>query len=66
MHTLEVTDDQLELLHSSLNTWINSFSHHEPDLLRAGKELRRKLDEELARPPESEGVPPVDGTTFAT
>jgi hypothetical protein len=64
-HTLEVTDAQLELLHASLNTWINSFSHDEPDLLRAGKELRAKIDAER-RVPAGVGGPPAEGdTTFA-
>jgi hypothetical protein len=47
MHTLEVTDDQLHLLHESLTSWIKSFSHDQPDQLRAGKELRSKIDAEL-------------------
>jgi hypothetical protein len=51
MHTLVVSDEQLEVLHAALNTWINSFSHDEPDLLRAGKQLRAKLDAELERSP---------------
>jgi hypothetical protein len=51
MHTLEVTDDQLHLLHESINSWINSFSHDQPDLLRAGKELRAKIDAELGSMP---------------
>lgn len=54
MHTLEVTDEQLEVLHSSLNTWINSFSHDEPDLLRLGKALRAKIDHELTQPSHPE------------
>jgi hypothetical protein len=50
MHTLTLTDDELQLLHNSLETWINSFSHDQPDLLRAGKSLRAKLDAEIATP----------------
>lgn len=47
MHTLEVTDEELQVLHSSINSWINSFSHDQPDILRAGKALRAKIDGEL-------------------
>lgn len=65
MHTLEVTDEQLELLHQSVNSWINSFSHDQPDMLRAGKALRAKIDAELARPSTPEAGRPVSaGATF--
>jgi hypothetical protein len=47
MHTLEVTDEELQLLHSSINSWINTFGHDEPEILRAGKSLRAKIDHEL-------------------
>lgn len=47
MHTLMVSDEQLQLLHNALETWINSFSHDQPEQLRAGKELRAKLDAEI-------------------
>jgi hypothetical protein len=50
MHTLTIEDDELQLLHNALETWINSFSHDQPELLRAGKVLRAKLDAELATP----------------
>lgn len=50
MHTLTISDDELRILHHALETWINSFSHDQPDQLRAGKELRAKLDAELAAP----------------
>lgn len=46
VHTLQLNDQELELLHNSLETWINSFSHDEADLLRAGKQLRAKIDAE--------------------
>lgn len=65
MHTLQVTDEQLELLHQSVNNWINSFTHDEPEMLRAGKALRAKIDDELARPSLPAGVHVVDGATFA-
>lgn len=65
MHTLEVTDEQLELLHQSVNSWINSFSHDQPDMLRAGKALRAKIDEELARPSRPAGLQVAEGATFA-
>ncbi len=65
MHTLQVTDEQLELLHQSINSWINSFSHDQPDMLRAGKALRAKIDDERTRPSLPPGVHIVDGATFA-
>lgn len=66
MHTLSLNDDELELLHQSVNTWINSFSHEEPDLLRAGKALRAKIDHELANTqPMAAAGGPGDGVTFA-
>ncbi|MEO6867185.1 MAG: hypothetical protein ABI200_04115 [Gaiellales bacterium] len=47
MHTLEVTDDQLRMLHEAMNSWINSFSHDQPDILHDSKELRRVIELEL-------------------
>lgn len=44
MHTLEFTDDELRIVHFALETWINSFSHDQPELLHAGKLLRAKVD----------------------
>jgi hypothetical protein len=60
MHTLIVSDEQLNILHNALETWINSFSHDQPDLLRAGKELRAKLDAEIS----SGSVAVGEGSTF--
>ena len=48
MHTLTFTDEQLRLLHNALETWINSFSHDQPEQLREGKALRAVLDAEIA------------------
>lgn len=56
MHTLTFTDDELRLLHYSIESWINSFSHDQPELLRAGKELRAKVDAELAVPANAGGL----------
>lgn len=50
MHTLQLTDEELRILHYSLETWIGSFSHDQPELLQAGKALRAKLDAAGATP----------------
>lgn len=50
VHTMELTDDELRILRASVNTYLNSFSHDEPDVLRAGKHLRERIDGELANP----------------
>jgi hypothetical protein len=65
MHTLEVTDEQLHMLHESVNSFINSFSHDQPEMLRAGKALRAKLDDEIARTPSQVGASFGEGSTFA-
>ena len=43
MHTLELTDDELRLLHSALHAYLNDFGHEEADVLRQVKELLEKL-----------------------
>ena len=66
MHTLSLSDDELELIHQSVNNWINSFSHEEPDLLRAGKALRAKIDHEMTQTqPVVASGRPGDDVTFA-
>lgn len=43
MHTIEVTDDELELLHAALHSYLNDFGHDESDVLRRIKALIAKL-----------------------
>jgi hypothetical protein len=43
MHTLELTDDELRLLHAALHSYLNDFGHEEADVLRQVKDLLAKL-----------------------
>ena len=43
MHTLELTDDELRLLHAALHSYLDDFGHEEADVLRAVKRLVAKL-----------------------
>jgi hypothetical protein len=43
MHTIELTDDELQLLHSALHAYLDDFGHDEADVLRQVKELIAKL-----------------------
>jgi hypothetical protein len=43
MHTLELTDEELRLLHAALRSYLDDFGHEEADLLRQIKELIAKL-----------------------
>jgi len=43
MHTIELTDDELRLLHSALHSYLDDFGHDEADVLRRIKELIEKL-----------------------
>jgi hypothetical protein len=54
MHTIELTDDELRLLHSAVHAYLDDFGHEEADVLREIKALLAKLpaqgraiDEEL-------------------
>ena len=48
MHTLELTDEELRLLHSALHAYLDDFGHDEADVLRAIKALLAKLPAESA------------------
>lgn len=50
MHTIELDDAELRLVRAALGTYLESFSHDQPDILRAAKEL-------LARLPVPAGAP---------
>ena len=43
MHTIELTDDELRLLHSALHAYLDDFGHEEADVLRLIKQLIGKL-----------------------
>jgi hypothetical protein len=48
MHTIELTDEELRLLHAALHTYLDDFGHEEADVLRRVKQLIAKL-------PQSDG-----------
>ena len=43
MHTIELTDDELRLLHAALHSYLNDFGHEEADVLRSVKHLLARL-----------------------
>ena len=46
MHTIELTDDELRLLHSALHAYLDDFGHEEADVLREIKAVLAKLPTE--------------------
>jgi len=43
MHTIELTDKELRILHAALHAYLNDFGHEEADVLREIKALIAKL-----------------------
>jgi hypothetical protein len=43
MHTIELNEDELQLLHSALHSYLDDFGHEESDVLRRIKALIAKL-----------------------
>jgi hypothetical protein len=43
MHTIELNDEELRLLHAALHSYLDDFGHEEADLLRQVKALIAKL-----------------------
>ena len=43
MHTIELSDEELRLLHAALHSYLDDFGHEEADVLRRVKELHAKL-----------------------
>ena len=43
MHSIELTEDELQLLHSALHSYLDDFGHEEADVLRRIKALLAKL-----------------------
>lgn len=41
--TIELTDDELRLLHSALHSFLDDFGHEEADVVRRLKDLIAKL-----------------------
>ena len=43
MHNVELSDDELRLLHAALHSYLDDFGHEEADVLRQIKALIAKL-----------------------
>jgi hypothetical protein len=43
MHTIELSDQELQLLHAALHSYLDDFGHEEADVLRLVKALIAKL-----------------------
>ena len=43
MHTIELTEHELQLLHAALHSYLDDFGHDEADVLRELKALIAKL-----------------------
>jgi hypothetical protein len=43
MHTIELSDDELRLVHAALHSYLDDFGHEEADVLRKVKSLLAKL-----------------------
>jgi hypothetical protein len=43
VHTIELNDDDLRLLHAALHSYLDDFGHEEADVLRLIKQLIAKL-----------------------
>jgi len=46
MHTIELTADELRLVHAALQAYLDDFGHEEADVLREIKALLAKLPSE--------------------
>jgi hypothetical protein len=43
MHTVELSDQDLQLIHAALHSYLDDFGHEEADVLRLVKALIAKL-----------------------
>jgi hypothetical protein len=43
MHTIELTEEELRMVHAALHSYLDDFGHDEADVLRAIKALIAKL-----------------------
>ena len=48
MHTIELTDEELRVLHAALHAYLDDFGHEEADVLRQVKALLSKLRTETS------------------
>jgi len=46
MHTIELTEEELRLIHAALHSYLDDFGHEEADVLRAIKALIARLPAE--------------------
>jgi hypothetical protein len=44
MHTVELTHEELRLIHAALHSYLDDFGHEEGDILREIKALIAKFD----------------------
>ena len=49
MHTIELSDEELRLLHAALHAYLDDFGHEEADVLRAIKQILAKLPQAPAQ-----------------
>jgi hypothetical protein len=45
MHTIELSDEELKLVHAALQSYLDDFGHEEADILRNVKGVIAKLPE---------------------
>jgi hypothetical protein len=45
MYTIELQDEELQILRSALRSYLQAFGHNEADLVQAAKSLMLKLPE---------------------
>jgi hypothetical protein len=43
MHTIDLSDEELKLLHAALHSYLDDFGHEEADVLRSIKAVIAKL-----------------------
>ena len=43
MHSIELTDEELRVIHEALHAYLDDFGHEEADVLRLVKQLIAKL-----------------------
>jgi hypothetical protein len=46
MYTIELTEDELRLVHAALRSYLDDFGHEEADVLRQIKRIIAKLPEQ--------------------
>ena len=43
MHIIELTEEELRILHAALHSYLDDFGHEEADVLRSIKQLLAKI-----------------------